>query len=210
MWDKFLSQYRITSRLNHVADGAGAAVPPTLSELFARFSGTTFGDGLYRIHTPESAAASNDFCARLIRGFAGRMYCFGFDWLGRNLAVDLWGGDGEGLVVLVEPGAGELLESEVELTPFHDEVLVADPTGLAAGFFDEWRSANPGFDRLAFDQCVGYKVPLFLGGDDEVHNLEVVPYDVYWELCVQLRTGTRHMPAGTTIQRIIVADDVEH
>ncbi|MDZ5443994.1 hypothetical protein U2F26_14810 [Micromonospora sp. 4G57] len=43
-----------------------------------------------------------------------------------------------------------------------------------------------------------------------MQNLEVVPYDVYWELCVQLRTGTRHMPAGTTIQRIIVADDVEH
>lgn len=58
--------------------------------------------------------------------------------VGRNLAVDLRGGDGEGLVVLVEPGAGELLESEVELTPFHDEVLVTDPTGLAAGFFDEW------------------------------------------------------------------------
>ncbi|NJC62916.1 DUF1851 domain-containing protein [Planosporangium flavigriseum] len=204
--ENFLTQYRVTDRLDEAPAGDLGAVPPDLAELFRSMAGLTFNDGLYRIHTPRTAADSNEFCARLIQGFADSMYCFGFDWLGRNLAIDM-SGRGEPLVVLVEPGAGEYMESGMGIRAFHDETLVEDPTALAAGFFDEWRAAHPEFTRLRYDQCIGCKVPLFLGGEDEVDNLEVVPYDVYWELCVQLRTGVRRMAPGTSIGRIIKASE---
>ncbi|WP_328472182.1 DUF1851 domain-containing protein [Actinoplanes sp. NBC_00393] len=199
MFKKFLRDYRITDRLD---DAGGEPTHPQLAELFRELGGTTFDDGLYRIHTPVSAAAADALCARLIEDFVGEVFCFGFDWLGRNLALDVSEG-GDGLVVIVEPGAGELLEGGVTLSKFHEKTVRKDPTALAAGFFAEWRAGHPEFERLSFEECVGYKVPLFLGGDDEVHNLEVVPYDVYWEICVQLRTGTRQMRAGTSIRQIV-------
>lgn len=36
-----------------------------------------------------------------------------------------------------------------------------------------------------FDQCAGYRVPLFLGGDDAVANLEQSDIGVYWSLMGQ-------------------------
>ena len=45
-------------------------------------------------------------------------------------------------------------------------------------------------------------MPLFLGGRDEIHNLELVDMDVYWSICGQLRLGTRKLPEGTTIQQV--------
>jgi hypothetical protein len=35
-------------------------------------------------------------------------------------------------------------------------------------------------------ECIGYRVPLFLGGSDTVENLEKVDLDVYWHLHGQL------------------------
>ena len=39
--------------------------------------------------------------------------------------------------------------------------------------------------------CVGYKVPLFLGGADVLANLEVIDLSVYVEICGQLRNEAR-------------------
>ena len=59
---------------------------------------------------------------------------------------------------------------------------------------------------LKADECVGYRVPLFLGGQDVVDNLEVSDLGVYWSLCAQLRQGTRDLPTGTSIGSVSVGD----
>lgn len=201
MLQKFLSKYHVTDRLE-LAGESGWQVPREVEELFHDAAGCTFNNGLYRVHTPRTAAASTALCSRMIDGLAGRIYCFAFDWLGRNLALEFQEG-AEPLVIIVEPGAGEHMESEATIREFHEEVVVEDPTALAEGLFQEWCAAHPGFGGLPYDECVGYRVPLFLGGEDELENLEKAPYDVYWEICVQLRTGVRRMRAGSSIGRII-------
>jgi hypothetical protein len=55
---------------------------------------------------------------------------------------------------------------------------------------------------LGFDQCVGYDVPLFLGGADTIENLHVEDIDVYWSLTAQLRAATRNVPPGTPISGV--------
>ena len=55
---------------------------------------------------------------------------------------------------------------------------------------------------LAFDQCAGYKVPLFLGGEDSIHNLELSDIEVYWSLMAQLRLATIDLAPGTRISEI--------
>jgi hypothetical protein len=125
------------------------------------------------------------------------------DLLGRQFAVDsgrLEGG--EPLVLLFEPGTGEILEIPYPYVRFHEQLDELREPALAGSFFDSWEQANPGLLPLGVTQCAGYRVPLFLGGKDVVDNLEVVDLEVYWALSGQLHKGTCVLPPGTSIGQI--------
>lgn len=49
------------------------------------------------------------------------------------------------------------------------------------GHLENWNDwlASGGL-HPTYGQCIGYKVPLFLGGKDDVSNLELSDLDVYW------------------------------
>jgi hypothetical protein len=170
--------------------GAAGDVPTPLAATVAAVGGATLADGFYRFHTPDSALAANEACAGLIRGFAGRFHAFAFDWLGRELAVDLRDASGDGRVICVDPGGGEYLTTDCRFSEWH-EVVAGEEDPLAYSFYLEWRRASPGQGPLAFGQAIGYRVPLFLGGADEVANLEVGDREVYFEICTQLALQTR-------------------
>ncbi len=93
---------------------------------------------------------------------------------------------------MLEPGTGEALEIPVGFELFHNEELVDYRNeALAAEFFVQWRSTHVGAGPLNAADCVGYKVPLFLGGADAVENLELTDFEVYWDFCgsSDLRVG---------------------
>ncbi|WP_284978680.1 T6SS immunity protein Tdi1 domain-containing protein [Arthrobacter sp. fls2-241-R2A-200] len=97
------------------------------------------------------------------------------------------------------------MEIPRRFSTYHDDELVRDPEpSLLPSFFNKWRLENPA--DLAFDECVGYKVPLFLGGDDELHNLELSDMEVYWSLMGQLRLATQHLEPGTHINAVEIGD----
>ena len=72
----------------------------------------------------------------------------------------------------------------------------------AASFFAAWARAPAGLLLLELAQCVGYKMPLFLGGKHVLENLEVIDIDVYWSISGQLRQRTKTLPPGSSIRRI--------
>jgi hypothetical protein len=110
-------------------------------------------------------------------------------------------------VLLLEPGTGEVLEIPLPLAAFHNEELVEySDAALAADFFRAWSANHSDYLPLKMDQCVGYRVPLFLGGPDTVENLEIVDRDVYWSLTGQLLRGTVKLPEGATIRDISISD----
>lgn len=174
------------------------------AELAGEYAGVTFGRGLYRIHDAQSGPRALAFVLEAFPEFAKRVVPFGYDWLGRQLAVDygrLQGDQPE--VLLLEPGTGEALQIPATFAAFHDEVLIEQTdAALASGFYEAW-TAEPGASLpLGRDECVGYRVPLFLGGDDELENLEVSDVEVYWSICGQLRSGTQQLPPGASINEI--------
>lgn len=80
----------------------------SLATLFARRS---FKDGLYRVHDADSGPAAQQLIAEAFPEFAARATPFGFDWLGRQFAIDsLRLIAGEPQVLMIEPGTGEVLE----------------------------------------------------------------------------------------------------
>jgi hypothetical protein len=172
--------------------------------LAQRFAGCSFENGLYRLHDATSGPLALSWIAETFPEFARRACPFGYDWLGRQFAIDTGRMHaGQPLVLLLEPGTGQRLEIPLTFGAFHDEELVEyRDAALATGFFDTWAQAHPRALPLAQGDCVGYQVPLFLGGRDTVDNLEVIDLDVYWTTCGQLRQGTLQLPEGTSIKDV--------
>jgi hypothetical protein len=210
MFGKFLASYRLSE------SPSARDWPPTdpadgvrdSADFRSRLAGVTFEEGLYRIHTSASAATANETVAAAFPGFSDRIDCFGFDWLGCEFSLDSARHEGgEPLVLVFEPGTGEVLEVDATFERFHEvELIEFADAAVARGFFNEWAAKNADSLPLPFHDCVGYRVPLFLGGEDAVGNLEVIDRDVYWTLCGQLRRGTLHLPAGARVSSLAIGD----
>jgi len=147
--------------------------------------------GAYRLHRPDDVARSTLLATQAFPAYTGQISCFGADWLGRQFATDegriL---DGKPLVLLLEPGTGKALEIPLDRAAFHERELVEEPdAAVAYSFFQQWLAA--GGSRPHYDQCIGYRRPLFLGGADELTNLEISDFDVYWTISAQLLAQIR-------------------
>lgn len=181
MFEIFLSKYK--------ADGScGEITPPYkptvqafgLEEFFNSFSGGSFNNGLYRVHSAERIDFWNNLVGEAFPKFANRIYCFGYDWLGRQFALDTGRLSAkEPLVLMLEPGTGEALEIPVNLVQFHEEEIVNYANeALAVDFFNAWLAS--GHESPSHNQCISYKKPLYLGGSDTLTNLEPMDLEVYW------------------------------
>lgn len=175
---------------------------PGYVEIGEAAAGRSFGHGLYRFHDLRSGPRAKQWVDSAFPSFAKRSLPFACDWLGRQFAIDLSSENAGGRrLLLMEPGFGQVLEIPVNIIDFHNVELVdfAD-AAIAANFFGEWLSS--GQDDVEFDQCVGYDVPLFLGGRDESSNLALTDMAVYWDICGQLLRGTLDLPTGTRISSV--------
>ncbi|WP_309603456.1 T6SS immunity protein Tdi1 domain-containing protein [Sphingomonas sp.] len=165
-----------------------------------------FLDGAYRLHKTEDVSRFTALAVDAFPQFQQRITCFGASWLGCQFATDearIVGGDRQ--ILLLEPGTGEALEIPVGFSAFHDSELVQQSDAVAAfSFFNAWRAA--GGEAPQYDQCVGYKQPLFLGGSDDLSNLEITDFDVYWSIAAQILQKVRGLPAGTSMRQIGIAD----
>lgn len=200
MFERFRSMYAPT-RDSLEAGGAWVNERLTRSEGYVdyahEFAGASFGGGLYRIHDDRTGPESLRLITAAFPELAQRVCPFGYDWLGRQFAVDSGRVEaGQSQVLLLEPGTGEALEIPASFLSFHDAELVdhAD-AALATEFFRSWSASAPAALPLRRDQCVGYQIPLFVGGKDTVDNLEVSDLVVYWTTLGQVRLRTLDSPS---------------
>ena len=57
---------------------------------------------------------------------------------------------------------------------------------------------------LNYNECLGYKIPLFLNGKDVVANHEKLDLEVYWHLSTQIYNKIKNLPDGTRIDNIVL------
>ncbi|NEW09933.1 DUF1851 domain-containing protein [Paenibacillus sp. SYP-B3998] len=155
-------------------------------ELFSLYNGESFGKGLYRLHNISKINEWNKIIIHAFPEYTGRISCFGYDWLGRHFALDRERVvNGQSQILMFEPGTGEVLEIPCSFDDFHnDEIPNYHEACLASDFYLKWKKSKELI--LKNEECVGYKVMLFLGGLDEVENLEKSNMGVYWHICSQL------------------------
>lgn len=193
MFERFRSTFRfepVEQRAEQMPEVTRDLQIPGYLELMGVAAGCSFDRGIYRLHSRLSGEVGQRCADEAFPELEGRLSVFGLDWLGRQFALDFARTDnGEPLVMMLEPGTGEALEIPVTFVQFHEQELVSfSEEALARSFFDQWLASRPASPTLALSECVGYRVPLFLGGRDEIDNLEVVDFDVYWTVSGQLRT----------------------
>jgi hypothetical protein len=211
MFERFRSEFRLLPEGQQPAplwdDGRLGAVRG-YTALMGSAAGCTFENGLYRLHSAETGPVGQADADAAFPPYAGRLSVFGFDWLGRQFALDfgrLKGG--EPLVMMLEPGTGEALEIPAGFVDFHDEELVDyRDEALASEFFSAWAAAHPDAVPLSASQCVGYRVPLFLGGRDTLDNLDVTDLEVYWTITGQIRARSQDLPTGTPIRGVSLGE----
>jgi len=206
MFEAFDAAYRPDAPTLMPESGGRVGVTFELQMFVDRYGGRSFNNGIYRALSTESAAQSSEYVVHAYPAYSGHIICFGVDWLGRIFALDArrleQGSPG---VVMFEPGTGDCFTVPCNIVTFHNSELVQYAEDvLAESYYKTWL-ANGGQEPL-FNQCVGYKRPLFLGGQDEVSNLELSDLDVYWHLLSQLVRHTRGLPDGTPIGPITLTD----
>jgi len=163
-------------------------------------------DGAYRLHQRDDVQRFTALAGEAFPAFGSRIECFGASWLGCQFATDRARVDrGEKLVLLLEPGTGEALEIPATFASFHDqELLEHADAAVALSFYRDWLTA--GGVAPTYTQCVGYKRPLYLGGADNVSNLELGDFEVYWGVAAQLLAKVRGLPVGTRIGNVSIGD----
>lgn len=181
---------------------------PELRELFGEAVGATFDQGLYRVHDRASSDAITALVKEAFPEVAQKVGpCFGYDWLGRQFGLDLSRQDREKrfMVYMHEPGTGAVRPLPATVATFHEQILIDKPeAALAVAFFKEWAAQTKRrYLPLARKDCIGYKIPLFLNGKDEVSNLEVSDLEVYWSICGQLRNQAMR---GRPIRSVKISD----
>jgi hypothetical protein len=114
------------------------------------YAGKTFKEGLYRIYKVNEFAKWNAIVGNAFPEFAEHIACFSYDWLGRHFALDFNRKEkNEPLILMLEPGTGEVLEIPTTFMAFHEEELVDyQDAALAVEFFNQWREKNKGICHL--------------------------------------------------------------
>ncbi|TDW99183.1 T6SS immunity protein Tdi1 domain-containing protein [Dinghuibacter silviterrae] len=195
MYEKFIKGNKV-ERLEGFFPSSLKEMPIELNSLFDECGGNSFNDGVYRVYNEKLAIYWKEIIERHFSEYKGRIWPFASDWMGRLFAIDY---QRINIIVVFDPATVEVFEASNELKTFHNVMLLnKDDDLLEAAKFREVMSFL-GQTTLAFNNCLGFKKPLFLNGPDELDNLEIIDVEVYWEFQVQIYNQIKDLPPGTKI-----------
>lgn len=204
MFATFLAYFAITNEIKNtsVLEITRKEIDNDFRKCIDILGGKTFNEGVYRVFRNDQVHAATLAIERAFPEYVGRILAFGYDWLGRHFVVDFKRTEkSKPLILMIEPGSGEAFEIPVSIVDFHNVELVeyaADALAMKA--FSMWMEKTK--QPIEPDKCVGYQVPLFLGGQDTIDNMECIDLEVYIEICGQLRNKTLHLNTDQKIGEI--------
>jgi hypothetical protein len=208
---RFLSHYEVTH-------SAGSSTIPTglkkrlgKEGLFCleQLGGKTFNHGIYRVYRGDQIEQASEVVGRVFEAVHKKVVAFAADWNGRQFGLDFTElTRGKPSVSCFDLAGPDSFCTDQSVLEFHNSVLVdqAD-AALATDLYRRWRRKHNG--DIEPEKCVGYKVPLFLGGKDKVTNLELTDMEVYLELNAQLWSRVKDLPDGTSIDDIRIEPSQE-
>lgn len=198
MLDNFKAQFdEFSSRENIVFDMG--KVPFKYAELLLAFGGKSFDNGLYTVHTFEESVKWNSIISKFFPNFNNKILSFAHDWMGRQFCIP---NTENQCIYMFDPAQPDDYVLEENLFDFHDNVLANSKlSNLSPDLFEKTKQYLK-LDSISYDECLGYKTPLFLNGKDELSNYEKVNIDFYWEFLNQIYEQVKDLPEGTRISKV--------
>jgi hypothetical protein len=200
MYKNFLLNYESkVSLFNDDSKSLGVFSNIQVNDLFRECGGSVFRNGTYKTHNHASSFYWTSIISELFQDYKSRIIPFGFDWMGRQFSVDT---ERENNLLMFDPATVEVFEFSQNLYTFHNLELVDD----SESYFDEVKFKKAliksNLSEIGYHECIGYRVPLFLNGKDEIDNLEIVDNEVYWAFQNQIYQQIKNLPPGTKINSI--------
>lgn len=154
-------------------------------DFIMQLGGKRFGNGLFNSFSKNNVNKWTEIVSEAYPEFQNMFKIFGYDWLGRCFGIDLRRNT-YGNVLMFEIGTNDVLEIPCSFETFlNEEIPLYADACLAKSFFDEWMKYSQ--ETLVYGRCASYKIPLFLGGEDSINNLEDSDMEVYWSVVTQLK-----------------------
>lgn len=165
--------------------------------LLSLLGGSSFGDGVFKFFELNEVPSWNDVAGSVFTRLEGSVSVFGYDWLGRIFALDLRNAPMKPKVVLLDIATIYIYHINKTLNRFlNEEIPSPEDPCLAENLYRRWLSVNR---PVPVSMCAGYSIPLFLSGEDDFSNMEIVDMEAYWETTRQLWQATRELPEGARI-----------
>lgn len=143
------------------------------------FGGTQFGGGLFTAFAKADIRYWEEKVADVFPEHKGSFLLFGHDWMGRCYAIDRF--SEEEKILIFDPGALEVYDIPLKFRDFVNKAIPMNPNEcLAIDGFMKWHGISK--CDISDIECVSYKIPPFLGGADEIANLEVSKLVDYWKI----------------------------
>lgn len=153
-------------------------------EFLDAFSGEQFGNGLFTFFREDDIDVWHKNVIGSFSMFGESLSLFGHDWQGNCFGI-IQDEKKSDEVILFEVGTGEVLSMGCSFEDFiNNEIRINSDACLASPFYEKW--LKNGGSTSKYGRCIGYKVPLFMGGEDNITNLEESDMDVYWSVLSQL------------------------
>jgi hypothetical protein len=203
----FLTMYAVTH------DAGNSELVPTVAEraggpftAFMRALGGKTFNGVYRVHRWDRVEEYTRLIEAMYPALKGELVAFASDWTGRQFAFDFTepAADQPG-VTWFDLGGADRMPTDQNIADFHNVTLIerANDT-LSLGLYVEWRAADA--REIPPGQCVGYKVPLFMGSNDDVSNLHRIDTPTYLQHCARmwadLTVISKHTPGENPFDEI--------
>jgi len=163
-------------------------------DLFAKYEGHIVEKGFFRFHTKGSSYIWTKYVSEFFKDYLNKIFCFGFDWMGRQFAADFK----DDIIYMFDSATGEVFQLKEGLTDFlQNELITYKEETFNIDFFKQLYKLFE--TELTFSKCFGFKIPLFLNGEDEITNYECIDMEVYWDVNYQLYNQINNIPGGTLI-----------
>lgn len=122
---------------------------------------------MFRVVDIDNLTYFNDLVKSCFLEVSEDIRVIGFDWLGR---IFVSANKDNSKIYICDSGAHEILEVPLNILEFlNNEIPEYSNELFSTDFYNEYLSK--GFDIPEYNQCIGYKIPLFLGGLDDISNI---------------------------------------
>ncbi len=194
MFDKFKSHYKEYKKVhNQLFDIK--EVPFKYTELLLDIGGVSYNKGLYTIHTFDSSLKWARILTNYFSGFKDEILPFAYDWNGRHYCVPRRGYED---IYMFDPTDLKDYKLNDDLINFHNYTVVDGLDMFDENYFSEVLDFLK-VDGLKENNCIGYKIPLFLNGNPNSLNCEVINMNDYWLTQYRINENIKHIPEGSTI-----------